>query len=154
MQSFRRSELLRAAQDSLLTAAPVEGIVWRTLMSRRLATLVLLLPLFFNGLWMVCADGTSADSKGNETVASKAGDAVPICDGKMCPLQKTGSTSSICLFSATGNGSAIAAFMFAVAAPPAAERISRNIVIRETIREQRTFYTNPVLDGSTPPPKA
>ena len=124
-------------------------------MSRRLTTLALLLPLFLNGLWMVCSDGApAADFKGKETIASKSGDALPICDGKMCPLQKKNSKGSICLFSSTGNGSAIAAFMFAVSAPPAAATVSRNIVISEIISEPSLVYANPILKGSTPPPKA
>ncbi|MBI4478564.1 MAG: hypothetical protein HY651_00925 [Acidobacteria bacterium] len=120
-------------------------------MLRRLATFALLVPLFLNGLWMVCADGQSP----SETAATpaKAAEAAPHCTKAICPLEKP-ATGAICLISSNGDGSSIAAFMFAVAQPPAAESPLADAVVVAAIAEQPAIYENPTLSGSTPPPKA
>ena len=120
-------------------------------MLRRLATLVLLIPLSLNGLWMLCADGETPSTPA-ETPSQTAA-AAPHCTKTICPLTQA-PTGAICLISSNGDGSSIAAFMFAVAAPPAVETLTASIVLSDQVPEQPALYSNPTLSGLTPPPKA
>ena len=120
-------------------------------MIRRLATFALLVPLFLNGLWMVCADGQSPSEPAATPTETAA--AAPHCTKAICPLEKP-ATGAICLISSNGDGSSIAAFMFAVAQPPAAETLFADVVVVAVTAEQPAIYENPTLSGSTPPPRA
>jgi len=119
-------------------------------MLRRFATVVLLIPLSLNGLWMLCADGQTP-SEAAETPSQTA--AAAHCTKTICPLNQP-PTGAICLISSNGDGSSIAAFVFAVAAPPPVEKLAASIFVIDKAPEQPALYSNPTLSGLTPPPKA
>ena len=119
-------------------------------MLRRFATLVLLVPLAFNGLWMVCAGEAAFPEPEKSSVASEA---TPHCN-TICPTQKPPETGAICLLSANGEGTSLAAFAFALAAPPVVVNVSATFTWGEWISEPPAFYLNPPLSGLTPPPRA
>jgi hypothetical protein len=119
-------------------------------MLRRLATLVLLVPLSLNGLWMLCAEEQAVSEPVD--IAAGTADVDPDC-AKICPLHQP-ETGVICLISSNGDGISLAAILFVVAPPPAAENLNAALVVRESVPEKFTKYSNPSLAGLTPPPRA
>ena len=133
-------------------------------MLRRLATLILVVPLLLNGLWMVCTD--SPPSVG--AVASAASAEAPEHCNKICPIQKpetdiaslevvpsTGNAQpgAICFLGSNGDGTSIAALAFPVATPASVISVNASLRIRETTPGQPIFYFNPSLAIPTPPPR-
>lgn len=119
-------------------------------MLQRIATVILLVPLFLNGLWMVCANEQAAADP--VETASEMAEAVPLCD-KMCPVEKP-TPGAICLISSNGGGASLVAILFVVAPPPANESLSPVFGTGGLLPEPSAIYSNPILAGNTPPPKA
>ncbi len=121
-------------------------------MLRRLATVLLLIPLSSNGLWMLCADGTRA-------AASAAPKAAPATTESakcktMCPVQKPAETGAICLISADNDGRSIAVFAFVLGIPPAEVSLVAPAAIGYSTLEPAAKYHGPALLQLTPPPEA
>ena len=126
-------------------------------MLRRFATLVLLVPLSLNGLWMVCAESPtdSPVPDAPEAAPVDVASAVPHCSGAMCPIEKPAETGAICLLSSTGDGVSIAAFAFVVAAPAAAvSMIASEISVAAQSEFATTLYADASLNHTSPPPRA
>jgi hypothetical protein len=148
------------------------GIFFGTVMLRKFAIFVLLIPMAFNGLWMVCSDGaasvpreakaTTAEPSSDifDTASYQANDpawdtetaAAAAACARMCPLPKQ--AGAICVVTSDGDGSSIAAFMFLAAPPMTGPIITASFVICESVPERAAIYSNPSLDGLTPPPRA
>ena len=129
----------------------------QTVMSRTLATLVLLVPLSLNGLWMVCAESPTGlpVQDAPEAAPVEVSSAAPHCSGSMCPLEKPAETGAICLLSSTGDGSSIAAFAFVVAAPASAVSvIASERSMAERSEFATTLYADASLNHTSPPPRA
>ena len=120
-------------------------------MFRRFATLVLLVPLAFNGMWMVCAGEQAAPEADKLSAATP--EATPPCT-TICPTQQQPQTGAICFLSSNGDGTSLAAFAFAVVAPPPAVSVPAAYTLAEWVPEQAAIYLNPTLPGLTPPPRA
>lgn len=116
-------------------------------MLRRLATWMLLIPLSFNGLWMMCADG----GKAPQQAAAAANN--PKCK-TMCPLEKPVESGAICVISSDGDGRSIAVFVFELALPAAMEHLLVPARVGYATAEQSARYRGPAPWNSTPPPKA
>ena len=125
-------------------------IVSATVMFRRLATLLLVVPLSLNGLWMVCASGEPA-VPATQTAKSQAG-AKPHCKF-MCPAQKPAQPGAICVLTANVDGSSIALFAVAVTTPPAVVDGSVSQAVAEYLPQPDAIYASPSLAFPTPPPE-
>jgi hypothetical protein len=151
-------------------------------MIRRFLTLLLLLPLSLNGMWMVCAEAEASESA-PPAAATPEGQAAasavePACSGNvMCPLHKpTAQASSgavpgddpvmtassqgaasgaICLLSLDGASTSIAAvgFVYAPPAPALTFEAAEEIAAAPTEFSSITHADAP-LANATPPPRA
>ena len=133
-------------------------------MKRTLLTLLLLVPLSLNGLWLVCADSATGDSE-PAVPATEVAKAVPECTGSaMCPLHTQASDKpteaaaqpgAICLISPDGKSSSLAAVGFIYAPPACAVSISfAEIVTFETSEYVSATYADAFISNATPPPRA
>lgn len=119
-------------------------------MLRQLATLVFLVPLSLNGLWMVCAEEEPPEAQALSAAGSP--EVTAEC-GEVCPIKNI-SPGAICIISSSGEGSSLAAIFFGVAPPPATETLSAEFHVRESVPERPEIYFNPTLADLDPPPKA
>jgi len=115
-------------------------------MLRQIATWVLVVPLFLNGLWMLCAE-----EKPPEAQALSTADCT-----EMCPVQKSEEIApgAICIISSSGEGNSLTAIFFGVAPPPATVSWLAEFQVLESVTEQPEIYRDPSLAGLTPPPRA
>jgi hypothetical protein len=120
-------------------------------MFRRLAALLLLIPLSLNGLWMVCENGP--DTSDPAPVAAQVSPEMAHCK-TMCPTVKPAQTGSICLVSANGDGHSIAVFAFALTVPSVAVNFIAPAEGSEFPAMRASIYSSPTLFELTPPPKA
>jgi len=120
-------------------------------MLRKLATLLLVVPLSFNGLWMVCATGEQTVAA-TQTANSQAG-AKPHCKF-MCPAQKSAQPGAICVLTADVDGSSIALFAVAVATPPPLVTWTAPPRFAEYPQPSAIIYSDPSLASINPPPEA
>ena len=121
-------------------------------MFRKLATAALLVPMAFNGLWMVCANEETVPSK---TEASATEAATPAhCTTTICVREKGKLDGSGCFITTGDAKGSIAIFLFGVATLPCLLSVLPPSTASETIPEIAAFYSNPTLAGLTPPPKA
>lgn len=153
---------------------------FKTVMMRRVLTLLLLLPMSVNGMWMVCAEaGVPASPPSAAQSGADATATAPSCQGSaMCPLHKpaaaasdasdaghdearlagagpAGPAGAICLLSPDGSGTSIDAVGF-VYAPPAP---GQGLEVREKISEmpadfRAAVYADAPPSNATPPPRA
>jgi hypothetical protein len=151
-------------------------------MLRRLLTLILLVPLSLNGLWMVCAEAEAAEPPAAESTNSQPGEvakAAPACTSDaMCPLHKAVATAKVsdktqaqeqvavaqnhssqagamCLISPGGNGTSIAAIGFLYAPPLAAVDFGTpQEIVLEAVEQPSFAYLDSELPDDTPPPRA
>lgn len=120
-------------------------------MFRRLATAALLVPLAFNGLWMVCADKGPAPS---EARASATASETPAHCTTMCVKDKGKLVGSGCFITAGDANASIAMFLFGVATLCPTVDVVPPTTVSESIPELAVLYSNPALSDLTPPPKA
>ncbi len=119
-------------------------------MWRKLAVFMLLVPISFNGLWMVCA--------GEEIPAGAQEEATPgmaetaECSA-MCLVEKPQQTGVICLITADDSKSILAIFMFGGAVVQSEFSLARPFTAGQHLPELSRFYSDPALHGSTPPPR-
>ena len=132
-------------------------------MPRRVATLLLVVPLFFNGLRMVCADERGGVDR--EALVPGAAQAVPECDDEMCSMKKRHAVASegdegppssgaLCLILPTGDGACLGAIVSVPASTPIADDLSAVFAARELVTEAITLYASPSLAEVTLPPEA
>ena len=118
-------------------------------MWRKLAVFVLLVPISFNGLWMVCA--------GEEIPAGAPGEATQglaetaKCSA-MCVVEKPQPSGAICLITADDSKSSLAIFLFGGAVVQSEFSLARPFTAGQHLPELSRFYSDPALLGSTPPP--
>ena len=126
-------------------------IVSATIMLRRLATLLLVVPLSLNGLWMICATGGSA-APAKALAASQPG-TTEHCKF-MCPAQQPAQSGTMCVLTASENGSSIALFAVAVATPPPLVTWTAPPRFVEYPQPLAIIYSEPSLASIKPPPEA
>ena len=152
-------------------------------MFRRLLTLILLVPLSLNGLWVVCAEAGTPESTPTTEPQKAAGDesSEPVCAGAaMCPLHKAAAehaeteatpddaqdqltaqyhveqTGAMCLiFSPDGKSTSIAAIGFVYAPPAATVNLGTpQTIVLEVAETASSAYLDALSPGETPPPRA
>ena len=117
-------------------------------MFRKLATLVLAVPLALNGLWMVCEGGDLAP---NPAARSAASGEKPKCTSTMCAMEKGG--GPICILTSDDNKVSMTIFLFGVAVVPQEARLPQPAADGQYIPEFSALYLNPNLTVAAPPPK-
>jgi hypothetical protein len=149
-------------------------------MFRRLATCLLLMPLAFNGMRMVCVEGPTAPVVTTVAVADASAapaDASETC-AESCPLmkQKHGTEAAaqasakaspadatadsdaqrhtLCLLASNGDGACDAVFGFPVALPAAMVNFKTSPAKGDAVVAELVLYANPSHAISSPPPKA
>ena len=147
-------------------------------MFRKLLSLMLLVPLSLNGLWMVCSEANAAEPSATHEPSAVA---ALVCAGNsMCPLHKpaakadtpdnVGDSASddhaisasadmapgaICLISPDGTGVSIAAIGFVYAPPVAAQAVVYNEQTSSIpVAAANCAYCDALLIHATPPPRA
>jgi len=133
-------------------------------MFRRLATCLLLMPLAFNGMRMVCVEGPTAPAVTTVAHAPAASaDAAETC-AESCPLMKqmkhrteaaaAKSGAVLCLLASNGDGACDAAFGFPVAMPATSAHFNSSPTKADTVEAELVLYANPSHATSSLPPKA
>src|SRR5687768_6965242 len=117
--------------------------------SRRLATLLLLLPMFLNGLWLVCADATPLPDTGAKDTPPGISENCK----EICLKIRAAQLGAICILT-TDDGYSVAVFSVTVAPPLAAVLLTVSDTSSEFTPAAATVYFNPSLSHSTLPPKA
>ena len=120
-------------------------------MVRKIAILILLIPLCLNGMWMLCDNnsslaredsGTSANSQGSEDCTT------------MCAVKKKQYTGAMCFISSGDSKASITVFVYGVAILTPSFALTQQQDAGQFIPELSAFYLNPRLPRSTPPPRA
>jgi hypothetical protein len=116
-------------------------------MFRKLATLLVLVPLSLNGLWMLCADGKEAPASTPQQPSASQH-----CK-MMCPVQKPIQTGAICVLTTKEDGGSMLLFAVALASPPETVQWSVPAVVEHVASSSRARYSSPALATETPPPE-
>jgi hypothetical protein len=119
-------------------------------MMRKLVLWLLLAPLPFNGLWMVCNDAPSQDPAPAESSAKTEN--APDCT-KMCAMKSAAQSGAVCFLSA-GNKASVTIIVFGAAILPPEFRLQPLAQARQSLAATPDFYLSPGLLQETPPPKA
>ena len=133
-------------------------------MLRKLAVWLLLIPLPFNGLWMVCQDAPAAETEsvnlfaqqmtGLDSAQSASSESKDDSECvKECSMKKVADTGALCIVSADGKGSiTISLFGVPLIAPQIV--VQPLVAAAETVFEPANQYYNPTMAVISPPPKA
>ena len=116
--------------------------------------MLLLLPMLFSGLAMVCAEPEPVTEEIDVTAAVVSEGVPGECDGTMCRmLSMLGGPGPVCLLTSSGAG--IAVFDLGLAIPCLSVEIHFQLpVIYEPVTENVSLYSTPSLPNLTPPPRA
>jgi len=117
-------------------------------MLRKFTVWALLVPLFLNGLWVVCAGGGVVPSQ----VAESSEQPGSHCETE-CALKTGVQPGSICLIS-PGGKSSLTIFAFGIAVVPPMARVGRITEFETAVIDLAVLYREPILPGVTLPPKA
>ena len=119
-------------------------------MLRKSVIWVLLLPLSFNGWWMVCDDVPSIATESPDPSAKPQ--EVADCT-KMCPQEKPLTEGSVCLLTADGDNGSIVVIVFGVAVLPVEALVPPPVLVSQFLPPLSDSYLNPSLPQRTPPPR-
>lgn len=121
-------------------------------MFRKLATLVLAVPLLLNGLWMVCAGGEPKAP--NPAVYSAESGEKPHCTTTMCATEKARNDGPICLLTSDENKVLMTILVFGVAVVPGEVGVPQPLAAGQATAVWSSFYISPNIPFSPPPPEA
>jgi hypothetical protein len=116
---------------------------------RNLACWVLLVPLAFNGLWIVCSSSDAADATVSRELLDEGADCT-----RICLMHQVKRNERMCLIFPGDSKKSITVLDFGVAVLTCPVCLQPPVWVESILSKGPVFYPNPSILTHTPPPKA